>query len=94
MPYQPAFLVSTARCCDGQAGASLEYERVGAEHYCHRIKYSTSKIVGPITFFLKNVDAKSPIAHTLTRPLTLRTFLHDSVVKRNAHHMMNRAFDR
>ena len=28
VPYQPAFLVSTAQCCDGQAGASLEYERV------------------------------------------------------------------
>ena len=54
VPYQPAFLAFTALCCDVQAGALLEYEIVGAEHYCHRIKYSTSKIVGPITFFLKN----------------------------------------
>ena len=41
VPYQPGFLASTAWCYDGQAeataGASLEYEKVGAEQYCHRI---------------------------------------------------------
>lgn len=37
VPYQPAFLASTALCCDEQAGALLEYEIVGAEHYCHCI---------------------------------------------------------
>ena len=37
VPYQPAFLASTALYCDEQAGALLEYEIVGAEHYCHCI---------------------------------------------------------